>query len=402
MIEIEEARRLVLERISSLPSERVQLRACLGRVLAEDVRSSADVPAFENSAMDGYAVRAADTRGARGDPPVMLSIVDESRAGHPARVGIEAGQAIKISTGAEMPVGADAVIEIEQTAAADGRVAILSEVDQGRYVRAAGGDIRSGETVLESGIRLGPAELGVLASIARDAVSCTRRPRIAILTTGDELIAPEEDSRPGAVRNSNAYSIPALAEVAGASVTAVETVADDLDATRAAIERSLSSDVTAICGGVSVGAHDHVKQALSELGVEQVFWGVALRPGKPTWFGRHQGRLVFGLPGNPVSAMVTFTLFVRPSLLALSGARHERLRTTATLERDYEKRPGRAHAIRCRLRLGDDGWHAQPSERQDSHILTSMLGADALAILPSASGSLRAGERVEIELIEQI
>jgi molybdopterin molybdotransferase len=296
MIEIEEARRLVLEQLSSLPSERVQLRACLGRVLAEDVCSSEDVPAFESSAMDGYAVRAAETRGARGDSPVMLSIVDESRAGHPASVGIEAGGAIKISTGATMPVGADAVIEVEQTAAADGRVAILSEVEEDRYVRSAGGDIRNGETVLESGIRLGPAELGVLASIARDAVSCTRRPGIAILTTGDELIAPEEDSRPGAVRNSNAYSIPALAEVAGASVTAVETVADDLDATRAAIERSLSSDVTVICGGVSVGAHDHVKQALSELGVEQVFWGVALRPGKPTWFGRHRGVYAFRAP----------------------------------------------------------------------------------------------------------
>ena len=402
MIEVEQARRQVVEGVTPLPAEQVKIRESLGRVLAEDVISLEEVPPFDNSAMDGYAVRASETRGAGRDSPVMLSIVEESRAGAPAGVAAEAGQAIKISTGAVIPAGADAVIELEQTAAADGRVAIFCEADHGRYVRYAGGDIRGGDAVLASGTPLGPAELGVLVSIGRSAINCTRRPSIAILTTGDELIEPDEDSGPGTVRNSNAYSIPAMAQRAGASVAAVQTVADDLDATRAAIERSLSSDVTVICGGVSVGAHDHVKQALSELGVEQVFWGVALRPGKPTWFGRYEGGLVFGLPGNPVSAMVTFTLFVRPALLALSGVRHERLRTTATLERDYEKRPGRAHAVRCRLTLGEDGWRAQPAERQESHILTSMLGADALAILPAASGSLRAGERVEIELIDRI
>jgi molybdopterin molybdotransferase len=399
MIEIEEARRLVLERLSSLSSERVQLHDALGRVLVEDVTSSEEVPAFDNSAMDGFAVRAAETSGAVRDSPVMLSIVDESRAGHPASTGVQAGQAIKISTGAVIPVGADAVIEVEETAAEDGRVAILSAVAQGRYVRYAGADIRNGETVLASGVRLGPAELGVLASTGRSAVSCSRRPSVAILTTGDELIAPEEDARPGAVRNSNSYSIPALVQRAGAQVSGVTVVPDDLDTTRAAIVQGLRSDVTVICGGVSVGAHDHVKQALAVLGAEEVFWGVALKPGKPTWFGRHQGGLVFGLPGNPVSAMVTFILFVRPALQALSGARAERRRTTARLDSDYEKRPGRAHVLRCRLTLSEDGWHAQPAAQQDSHILTSMLDADALAIIPAADGSVRAGERVEIELL---
>ncbi|HEY5262359.1 MAG TPA: gephyrin-like molybdotransferase Glp [Solirubrobacteraceae bacterium] len=399
MIEIEEARRLVLEGVSSLPSERLALRESLGRVLAEDVASGEDVPAFDNSAMDGFAVCAAETHGAGLESPLILSVVDESRAGHPATSSLEAGQAIAISTGGVIPTGADAVIPLEQTTARDGRVEILAEVKVGRYLRYAGTDIRGGDMVLQRGVQLGAAEFGVLASVGRSAVACTRRPYVRILTSGDELIEPDEASRPGAVRNSNAYSIPALAQQAGAEVTGISVVPDDPDATMTAIAQSLASDVTVICGGVSVGAHDHVKQALAVLGVEEVFWGIALKPGKPTWFGRHPGGLVFGLPGNPVSAMVTFMLFVRPVLLALSGARTEPRRTTARLDRDYEKSPGRAHALRCSLALREDGWHARPAEKQDSHVLTSMLDADALAIIPAASGSVRAGERVEIELL---
>jgi len=399
MIEIEDARRLVLEHVSPLPSEKVKLRASLGRVLAEDVTSPEDVPAFDNSAMDGFAVRAADTRGARRGSPVTLRIVDESRAGHPARSSLGAGQAIAISTGGVIPAGADAVVRVEETRSGDGLVEVLCEVEARRDMRYAGEDIRGGDTVLQSGVRLGPAELGVLASSARSAVTCHRRPTVWILTTGDELIEPGQPLRPGAVRNSNAYSIPALAERAGGEVIGVTTVPDDPDVTRSAIARALESDVTVICGGVSVGAHDHVKQALAALGVEEVFWRVALKPGRPTWFGRHQSGLVFGLPGNPVSAMATFILLVRPALQALSGGQPERWRTTARLDRDYAKSPGRAHAVRCRLELREDGWHARPAEQHGSHILTSMLDADALAIIPAASENVRAGERVEIELL---
>ncbi len=399
MIEIEEARRLVLEHVSPLPSESVELSGSLGRVLAEDVASPEDVPAFDGSAMDGFAVRAADTRGARRDSPVRLRIVDESRAGHPARCSLKVGEAIAISTGAVIPTGADAVVRVEETGSGDEMLEVRCEVQPGCDIRYTGEDMRGGDTVLHSGVRLGPAELGVLASSARSAVSCHRQPTVSVLTTGDELIAPEEPLRPGAVRNSNAFSIPALAERAGAKIAGVTAVPDAADTTRAAIAQTLASDLTVICGGVSVGAHDHVKQALADLGVEEVFWGVALKPGKPTWFGAHQAGLVFGLPGNPVSAMVTFALLVRPALQALSGGRPERLRTTAWLDRDYKKSPGRAHAVRCRLELREDGWHARPAERHGSHILTSMLGADALAIIPTASGDVRAGERVEIELL---
>jgi molybdopterin molybdotransferase len=228
-----------------------------------------------------------------------------------------------------------------------------------------------------------------------------------VLTTGDELLAPSEPFRSGDVRNSNAFSVPALVERAGAEVATVEVAPDDPVALRAALERALQQDLAVVCGGVSVGEHDHVRAALAELGAEQVFWGVALRPGRPTWFGVREGgshdarTLVFGLPGNPVSAMVTFMLLARPAIRALLDATPEDpWRTTATLDETYEKHPGRAHAVRCRLELRDDGWHARPTKDQGSHVLTSMLGADALAIVPTASGSVAAGERVDIELLE--
>lgn len=398
MIEVEQARRLVLERTYPLPCETVQLRAARGRVLAEDLVSSEDVPGFDGSAMDGFAVRASDTRGAGDDSPVTLRLVGESRAGHPAACNLQAGQAIAISTGGELPTGADAVIRVEHTRPQGGSVAALREVKAGCDVRYAGEDVRAGDTVLEGGVRLGPAELGVLASLGRPAVQCVRQPSVQVLVTGDELIEPDATRPHTAVRNSNGYALGALVEQAGAQLAGVALVADDLDDTRSAIATALAADVTVICGGVSVGAHDHVKQALLDLEVEQVFWRVALKPGKPTWFGRHPGGLVFGLPGNPVSAMVTFILFVRPALLALSGSHAPTRRTTATLMHAYSKTPDRAHAVPCRLELDEHGWRAHPAGQHGSHILTAMLAADALAILPKASNDVPAGACVEIEL----
>ena len=398
-IEIEDARRLVLERAAPLDAESVELRASLGRRLAENVAGAENVPGFDSSAMDGFAVSASDTRGARRDAPVTLRIVGESRAGHPAGIDLGAEQAVAISTGAVIPAGADAVVRVEETASEDGLVEVFCEVESGTDIRYAGEDIRRGAAVLLSGARVGPAELGVLASVGRSVVRCHRRPRVRVLTTGDELVEPGRPLRPGAIYNSNAYSIPALAEQAGAEIAGITTIRDDVDETRAAISQALESDLAVICGGVSVGAHDHVKEALAELGVERLFWRVALKPGKPTWFGMHEGGLVFGLPGNPVSAMVTFILLARPALEAMGGGRPGRRRTTAILDRDYPKRPDRAHAVRCRLDLREDGWHAVPSERHGSHVLTSMLGAEALAIIPTASAGVKGGERVEIELL---
>lgn len=401
LIDLEDARRAVLERARPLGAEPVPLRAALGRYLAADAVAAEPVPAEDNSAMDGFAVRAGDTRDARPAAPTALRLTGESRAGRPAAAPLGGGEAMRISTGAVLPGGADAVVRVEAAGVEDGRVLVEEAVEAGRDVRRAGEDVRPGKAVLAGGARIGAAELGVLASLGLAAASCARRPRISVLTSGDELLEPGEPMRPGGVRDSNAYSVPALAELAGAETTVAGRVPDDPEATREAIASALDSDVAVICGGVSVGEHDHVKRALAELGVEQRFWGVALKPGKPTWFGTRGDTLVFGLPGNPVSAMVTFVLLVRPALIALGGGRPERRRTAARLASAYGKRPGRAHAVRCRLELREDGWWAHPFERQGSHLLTSMLGADCLALLPTGSGPAPVGTRVEVELLDR-
>ena len=400
MIEINEARVRVLQGIAALPSEVVELRSARGRFLAEDVVAEEDVPGFDGAAMDGYAVRAADTRGAGPLAPVALRIVDESRAGHPATASLGAAQAIAISTGAALPSGADAVVRVEETSRSGDRVELAGEVEPGRDVRRTGDDLRRGGSAVRSGTLLGAAELGVLASAPRTAILCTRRPRVSILTTGDELIEPGEPMRPGAVRNSNAYSIPSLVEQAGAEIVRLAAVGDDAAATEAAIATALSADVCVICGGVSVGAHDHVKSALGRLGVDEIFWGIALKPGKPTWFGRHGDQQVFGLPGNPVSAMVTFVLLVHPALIALGGGDPARQRATARLANGYAKEAGRAHAVPCRLELRPDGWEASLAAA-GSHVLSAMLGADGIALIPAESESLSAGASVEVELLDQ-
>nr|MDP8943330.1 molybdopterin molybdotransferase MoeA [Actinomycetota bacterium] len=254
------------------------------------------------------------------------------------------------------------------------------------------------------------------------AAPCARRPRVGVLVTGDELVEPQDRLRPGAVRNTNAYAVAAQAVEAGAEVVLSDTVADDREATVAAIERALGLDVVVICGGMSVGAHDHVRPALAELGVERGFFGVALKPGKPTWFGVHRyrggerrvalrdqrrgalgnegrGTLAFGLPGNPVSAMVTFHLFVRPALAALAGACPGGATVPATMVDDYLKAPGRTHAVRCRAELRGGEWLVRPLSGQGSHVLTSMVQADALALLGTQRGNVRAGEPVEVDFL---
>jgi molybdopterin molybdotransferase len=401
LLEIEDARRLIIAAAGPLGGEPVELVSGLGRVLAEDAHAPEPVPAFDGSAMDGYALRAADLLGAGEDRPATLEVVGESRAGKPAEVALAPGQAIAISTGAVIPQGADAVVRVEDTrpaASGEGRVEILIEAPVGLDVRYAGEDIQAGERVLRRGTPLGPAELGVLASLGRASALCVRRPRLSLLVSGDELIPLGGPSRVGGVRDSNSLTLSALARRAGGEVVRVATVGDDPEATREALAIALAGvELAVICGGVSVGVHDHIRPALSELGAEEHFWGVALKPGRPTWFGTLGKTLVFGLPGNPVSAMVTFLLLVQPALRAMLGLPPEMSGLSAVMEEDYAKPPGRAQAVRCSLSTHQDGWHARPTGAQGSHILTSMLGADGLVLIPTASEGVKAGERVEVE-----
>ncbi len=407
LTELGAARAQVLGHATTLGPEDVTLEDVLGRILAEAVISTETVPGFDNSALDGFALRAGDTLGAGALAPVLLRIVDESRAGHPARRVTQTGEAIAISTGAMLPEGSDAVVGLEDVRELEGSIEIAAPVEPGAWVRRMGEDIRAGDVALRAGVVVGPFEAGVLASIGRVIAPCVRRPSVRILTTGDELLDPRDQLRPGGVRDANRYTVPALARLAGADVEAVASVGDDDVATRAAVAETLECDIAVICGGVSVGTHDHVRPALRAAGAQEKFWGVALRPGKPTWFGTFadgEGRetLVFGLPGNPVSAVVTFLLFVRPAIRTLSGDDPRNDRLNAVLDEDYTKQPGRAHAVRCRLLLRDDGWHVRPRGPQGSHVLSSMLGAEGLAIVPAQSDGVATGERIEVELLPRL
>jgi len=400
-IEVEAARREILARVAPTAAQNVRLGEALGRWLALDAVADGQFQPFDNSAMDGFAVRAAEVAGAGPGSPVPLTVVDESRAGHPATHAVKPGEAIAISTGAVLPAGADAVVRVEDTELEAGHVLIGAAVAPGENVRRAGEDIAAGDVVLPAGTELGPAELGALATIGLDPVPVHRRPRVGVVTSGDELVPAGMPLRPGQIHDSNSQTVPALVRLAGGEVVTTRHAPDNPRGTRAALLRALEADVTIVCGGVSVGEHDHVKDALADLDAEQVFWRVALKPGGPTWFGVRNDTLVFGLPGNPVSVMATFLLFVRPALLALSGGGPGARRVTARLGADYEKPTDRAHAARCRLDLDERGWVATPLPRQGSHVLTSMIAADCLALIPTETALLRAGDAVEVELLDR-
>jgi molybdopterin molybdotransferase len=393
-ISIAEARARVLDAVRPVEIEDATLAEALDRVAARDIASPRDVPPFDNSAMDGFAVRAG--------PPAELDVVGESRAGHPSPAEVGPGQAVRISTGAALPAGATAVVPVERARELDGpgeRVRV-DAVEEGGNVRRAGEDVRKGNVVLRKGALLGPAELGVAASIGYDVLPCARRPRVAVLVTGDELAEPGDALGPGRIYSSNAFALAASVERSHATLVRRSTVPDDADSTRAELERALGeADVVCVSGGVSVGPHDHVKPALRELGVAERFWGVALRPGKPTWFGSRGHALVFGLPGNPVSAMVTFQLFVRPALAALQGAEPAPTRVSALLDDPVPLLPVREQAVRVRLSAHDGAWHAAVTGEQGSHMLTSMLGADGLAMVAPGRGETKPGTPVEVELL---
>jgi molybdopterin molybdotransferase len=394
LISIDEGRARVLDAVHPLDVEDAALTEALDRVVARDIASPRDVPPFDNSAMDGFAVRAG--------PPAELEVVGESRAGRPSPAEVGQGQAIRISTGAALPAGASAVVPVERARALDdpGERVWVDAADEGANVRRAGEDVRAGDVVLRKGAVLGPAELGVAASIGCDVLPCARRPRVAVLVTGDELAEPGDPLEPGHIYSSNAFALGASVERSHATLVRRSTVRDDADSTSAALERALEeADVVCVSGGVSVGPHDHVKPALRELGVAERFWGVALRPGKPTWFGSHDRALVFGLPGNPVSAMVTFQLFVRPALAALQGAPTAPTRVAAVLDDPVPLLPVREQAVRVRLSAHDGGWHAAVTGEQGSHMLTSMVGADGLALVAAGEGEAKPGTPVEVELL---
>ncbi len=383
LLTIDDALALVLEHARSLPGEDVPVADASGRVLAADAVARIDLPPFPSSAMDGFAVRAADTPGG-------LTVVGRSAAGRPADVALSAGQAIGISTGAVVPDGADAVVPVERTHGA-GPVEV-ERVEPGENVRPRGGDIEAGDTVVQAGAVCGPAQLGALAAAGLPTVHCARRPRVAVLATGSELRGPGEALGPGEIYESNTVMLAAQLRRAGAEADVLGAVADDAAATRDALERGLDADVLLTSGGVSVGEHDLVRGLLAELGVVEVFWRVAVKPGKPVAFSTRGATLVFGLPGNPVSSFVGFELFVRPALAALQGASEPRPAfLPGRLGVSLQRSATRDELVR--MRVDRDGV-VQPLRGQESHMIARAANANALVLVPRGEGELAAGSPV--------
>jgi molybdopterin molybdotransferase len=388
LLSMDEALRLVLERVRPLAAESVPLSEAAGRVLAEPAVASIDLPPFDSSAMDGFAVRAADTPG---ELPVTFRIA----AGRPSPHPLSAGEAMGIATGAAVPAGADAVIPVEYVVDHDNTVAIERPVEPGASVRPRGGDARRGDVVVPAGERLGPAQLGALAAAGVAEVSCARRPRAAVLTTGSELRSPGEQLGPGQIYEANGVILAAQLASAGAEVERLPVAADEADAHRDALAQGLAGDVLVTSGGVSVGPHDLVRTIGAELGIEEVFWRVAVKPGKPLWFGVRGPTLVFGLPGNPVSSLVSFELFVRPAVLALQGLGEPGPRfALGTLAGAVRRNDARDELVRARSSVDQGELVLRPVTGQDSHMIARAAEADALVLVPRGDGELGVGDRV--------
>jgi molybdopterin molybdotransferase len=399
MLSVEEALARVLTGIPVLGSETVSLPAGLGRVLAEGIVAARDLPPWDNSAMDGYALRAVDTATASADRPVRLRLLGEIPAGAVAKRAVAAGEAYRILTGAPMPPGANAVIPQEDVRRDGAEVDVPRAVPAGDFVRPRGEDIRTGDAVLAPGTVLTPAALGVLAALGRPMVRVHQRPRVAILSTGDELVDLDAAPGPGQIPNSNTYALAAQVLEAGGIPVNLGIARDSREDLEARVRWGLPADMLVSSAGVSVGDRDFVREVMEKLGAELDFWKVSMRPGKPLTFGRLNGRPFFGLPGNPVSSMVTFELFVRPALRRMAGdPRLFRPRATAWMG-DVLDNPGIRQGY-LRVRLGQEGGRlvARSTGEQGSGILRSMLLADGLAVVPPDT-RLEPGQPVEVILL---
>jgi molybdopterin molybdotransferase len=396
LLTVAQARDRILSRITVLDAQDIPLMEARGRVLAEDVRSEADVPPFTNSAMDGYAVRAVDTRSATAAEPVRLEVLGEIRAGVAPPAVVRASTALRIMTGAVLPEGADAVVRVEDTAERDGRVEVRVAVESGTSIRRAGSDIRSGDLVAARGRVVTPGLIGVLASAGRTSVRAVRRPRVTVLTTGDELRDAGEALGPGQITNTNRYAVRAALEEAGAEVIDAGVARDVQEDLIGRLRSAASTDLIVSTGGVSMGAYDLVR-ALVEEEKAVDFWQVALRPGKPLLVGTIAGRLLIGLPGNPVSTLVGVELFVRPAILKMQGrADLERPRIAAITEVALNNPPHLEQYFRGIARRDGERVLVRLTGDQGSHVLRSMADANCLLVVPQGTSEVPAGATVQI------
>ena len=399
MLSVEEARQRMLDTIPILPSEKREILACSGYVLAEAVRAAENIPPFDNSAMDGYAVRAADVKNASEENPAVLSVVETIAAGYAPTQQVAAGQASRIMTGAMMPQGANAVIMQEVTQQEGDKVKIFESIDTAGNVRFTGESVAEGQQVMGKGKHLRPPEVSMLASLNCAEAMVHRKPTVAIVSTGDELTRLGEPLEPGKIRDSNRYGLYAQVEEAGGLPIDMGIAPDDEVETERIFRAALAqADALITSGGVSVGEHDVVKTVLAKLG-EINFWRVAMKPGKPQAYGIADGKPIFGLPGNPVSSLVVFELFVRPALLKMAGQTHLfRPTFKAVLAESVTNRDGRVNYMRAILEVSDGEISAQITGPQGSGILHSLVLANGLITIPTAT-TLQAGEKVDAQFL---
>jgi len=401
MISIEDALEIVLKQVSVLSSERVKLLSSLGRVLSENIYSDFDIPGFNRAAMDGYAVVAKDTVHACSDRPVTLKVIDEVPAGFKVKSAISSGKAIRIMTGAVLPEGADAVVMVEYTETRGDKVMVFRSVKKGENVSFSGEDVKKGELVLPRGTLIRPQEVGMLAALGKTEVYVTRKPKVAIISTGDELIEPGKTLEKGKIYDSNSFSLFSQVLKCGADPERIGIVPDDKDELLHKVKMGLSSNILLLSGGVSEGKYDLVKEVLMEAGVKPLFWKVAVKPGKPTFFGIRERTLVFGLPGYPVSSMMNFENLVKPAIFKMLGREgYKRIKIRAVLKGEIKNSSGRKNFIRVRLIEENGRYLAIPAPSQKSGVLKSMVWANAVVVLSTDVRKVENGEEVLVEVLD--
>ncbi|MDH4100560.1 MAG: molybdopterin molybdotransferase MoeA [Nitrospirota bacterium] len=402
MISVDDALKTILAGVPVLGTEKVHIIDTLGRVIAEDVISGRNIPPFDNSAMDGYALKAADTTGASPEKPATLKVVADLPAGYTLDRELQAGEAVRIMTGAPVPPGADSVVRVEDTEKRGETVRILVQVKSGKDTRRKGEDVKVGDVVIEKGTRITPAAVGMMSSVGRSMVQVYQRPRVAVLATGDEVVDVDQEAGPGKIYNSNGYTIASQVREAGGLPVMLGIAKDTREDLEAKLKAGLTCDVIISSGGVSVGDFDFVKDVLSSLGSEMKFWKVGMRPGKPLAFGVIGGKPAFGLPGNPVSSMVTFEQFVRPALRKMMGyAALQRPTVNAVLEDDVKKEPSLRFFVRGVVSRVDGKYRVSTTGPQGSGILRSMVIANGLIVLPEGTEGAKAGDTVRVQLFNR-
>jgi molybdopterin molybdotransferase len=407
-IDVDDARERILAAFAPLPMVRLPLAEAMGSVLAVDVIAGSSVPAFANAAMDGFAVRAGDTSGATPDRPARLRVIAEASAGSQSAGMVEPGTAVRIMTGAPVPAGADAVVRFEETDEQSGgsghrvgdTVEIYHAAPIGEHIRPIGEDVRSGETVLTAGTRVGPAEIGVLATLNRTHATVHRRPRVGVLATGDELVDAGADIGPGQIRNSNAPMLEALVRRCGGEPVTLGIVRDTVDALRERLRQAAGLDLLLTTGGVSVGDYDLVKHVLQREG-EIALWQVRIKPGKPLAFGRVGPTPVLGLPGNPVAAAVAFEQFARPAIRKMAGERSLEIPTVmARLSGRIENRGGRRHFVRVAVEATPEGYVARLAGGQGSGVLSTLAKANGLLVIAEDLSSAEDGALLPVQMLD--